>query len=110
MTLPGEGQCPRHGEKTCRAGSETFEPPPSPAGSGGRPTGYDTIDLYFRALPENILFAPGRLFSRNGGFTSSLRINAGTWNLRIERAIRRLGAMLAEGRAAVSRGFEAPQR
>jgi DNA-binding transcriptional MocR family regulator len=74
------------------------------------PSGYDTMDLYFRALTENILFAPGCLFSRKGGFTSSLRINAGSWNLRIERAIRRLGAMLAEERAAVSRGFEAAQR
>jgi hypothetical protein len=39
-----------------------------------------------------------RRFSRNLGFTSSLRINAGSWNLRTERAIRRLGAMLAEER------------
>ena len=64
------------------------------------PSGYDSIDLYFRALSENILFAPGCLFSRSGGFESSLRINAGSWNLRIERAIRRLGAMLAEEGAA----------
>ncbi len=74
------------------------------------PSDYDTMDLYFRALSENILFAPGCLFTRTGGFGNSLRINAGSWNLRTERAIRRLGAMLAEEPAAVSRGFEAAQR
>ncbi len=62
------------------------------------PPELDTMDLYYRALEENILIAPGRLFSRKEGFSNCMRINATSWNLRIERAIRRLGQMCAEAK------------
>ncbi len=58
------------------------------------PEGYDTMDLYFRALEENILIAPGCLFSRKGGFSNCMRINAGSWNLGVRNAIKRLAEML----------------
>ncbi len=58
------------------------------------PGGTDTMDLYFRALKENILIAPGCLFTRSGGLSNCMRINAGTWNSQIQRAIARLGEML----------------
>ena len=60
------------------------------------PPGHDTMALYFRALEENILIAPGCLFSRREGFLNCMRINAASWSIRVDRAIRRLGAMLAE--------------
>lgn len=59
------------------------------------PQGHDTMELYFRALEENILIAPGCLFSRHEGFSNCMRINAASWSVRVDRAIRRLGAMLA---------------
>ncbi len=55
----------------------------------------DAMQLYFRALKENILIAPGCLFTRSGGLSNCMRINAGTWNPRIQRAIARLGEMLS---------------
>lgn len=62
------------------------------------PPGHDTMELYFRALAENILIAPGCLFSRKEGYGSHMRLNAASWDARIERAIKRLGEILAEKR------------
>ena len=57
------------------------------------PTDIDTNDIYEQALQENIIVAPGRLFTLNGGFTNCLRLNAGHWNSRVEQSIRRIGQL-----------------
>jgi len=65
------------------------------------PPQHDAMDLYYRALDENILIAPGQLFSRKEGFSNCMRINAANWNLGIQRAIARLGEMCAEKEGAL---------
>jgi DNA-binding transcriptional MocR family regulator len=55
------------------------------------PPEYDTDYLYRKAVHAGILFAPGSLFSVNNRYTHHLRLSAGTWNDRVEKAIRQLG-------------------
>ncbi|MFP5304831.1 MAG: PLP-dependent aminotransferase family protein, partial [Gammaproteobacteria bacterium] len=56
------------------------------------PVGTDALELYRRAIAEGIEFAPGALFG--SGFADCLRLNCGhRITPRIERAIRRLGAL-----------------
>jgi len=59
------------------------------------PPGFDTFDLYSRALKENIVIAPGCIFSLTGKFNNVMRLNAGVWNERVKAAIVRLGELLA---------------
>lgn len=58
------------------------------------PAGSDTLALYRRAAAEGLEFAPGPLFGSSAGFAGALRINCGhRITPRVERAIRRLGAL-----------------
>jgi len=59
------------------------------------PPGHDTMELYFRALEESILTAPGCLFSRREGFGGCMRLNAATAEPRVLRAVKRLGELAA---------------
>lgn len=67
------------------------------------PKRFNTDILYRKAVQSGILIAPGTLFSINARFNHHLRLSAGTWNERVEKAIARLGrlcARMAEGRPA----------
>ncbi len=55
------------------------------------PGGVDTMDVYFKGLKEGILIAPGCLFSRSGDLSAYMRISAGMWNPKVQRALSRLG-------------------
>jgi DNA-binding transcriptional MocR family regulator len=57
------------------------------------PERVDSLQLYQEALAEGITFAPGPIFSATGGYRNYLRLNAASWNPRIEAAIARLGAL-----------------
>ena len=57
------------------------------------PSPFDTLKLYGQALSEGIAFSPGAVFSASGGFGNCLRLNAGTWNPAVEKAVRRLGEL-----------------
>lgn len=57
------------------------------------PENIDTDAFYQKALGEDILFAPGCLFSVKGKYNNCLRLNAGIWNAEVERKIATLGAL-----------------
>lgn len=51
----------------------------------------DTAIVFKEALAQGIMIAPGRLFSISSNLSNCMRLNAGIWNPRMERAIRTLG-------------------
>ena len=57
------------------------------------PDDIDTSRIYLEALKEDILIAPGRLFSVKERYTNCLRLNAGTWDNQVETAVQRLGKL-----------------
>lgn len=60
------------------------------------PKAVDTRVLFHRALEERICFAPGVVFSAAGRYANCLRLSGGWgWDARIEKGLRRLGAMAA---------------
>jgi DNA-binding transcriptional MocR family regulator len=60
------------------------------------PETVDSLDLYAHALKGGITITPGHLFSPTNQFRNFIRLNAAAWNLPIERAVDRLGKMVAE--------------
>ncbi len=60
------------------------------------PEAIDSLDLYSRALKGGITLTPGQLFSPTNQFHNFIRLNAAAWNLPIERAVDRLGKIIAE--------------
>ena len=64
------------------------------------PPNIDTNVIYEQALKENIIVAPGRLFTLNSGFSNCLRLNAGYWNERVEESIRRVGRLCLDHQQA----------
>ena len=64
------------------------------------PPGNDTMALYYRALEENILIAPGCLFTRKKSYSNCMRIHAGEWGPNQRRAIARMAEMLKQPAAA----------
>ena len=57
----------------------------------------DTTMLYYKALNQNICFAPGSLFTASGLYAHCLRIGCGdVWSDVIESAIVRLGTLACE--------------
>lgn len=56
---------------------------------------YNTDHLYREAVQSGILFAPGTLFSIKNRYNHHLRLSAGTWNERVEKAIAQLGRLCA---------------
>jgi DNA-binding transcriptional MocR family regulator len=62
------------------------------------PDEIDTSALYERAVRENLVFVPGEFFSASGMYRNCLRLNCGNpHSVEIEDAVRRLGALIAEG-------------
>jgi DNA-binding transcriptional MocR family regulator len=60
------------------------------------PEAADSLKLYKRALQARITLTPGYVFSATHQFRDFIRLNAAQWSLPIERAIQRLGEMVAE--------------
>ena len=57
----------------------------------------DALELLNRALQEKISLTPGMMFSATRKFRNFVRINCGyPWDLRIERAVVRLGELISE--------------
>lgn len=57
------------------------------------PRSIDAESIYFKALKQEILIAPGHLFSVKPRYTHFMRLSAGIWNPRVEKAIESIGAM-----------------
>ncbi len=60
------------------------------------PRGASSMELYRRALERNVLIAPGRVFSLEDRYNSSLRLNAGVWESSTDGKIRLLGSLARE--------------
>lgn len=61
------------------------------------PENIDSLELYKLALQNNITITPGYLFSPTNQFSHFIRLNAAAWSYPIERAVERLGEMVASG-------------
>jgi len=60
------------------------------------PENIDSLELYKLALQNNITITPGYLFSPTNQFSNFIRLNAAAWSYPIERAVERLGGMVAK--------------
>ena len=60
------------------------------------PENVDSLELYKLALKNNITLTPGYLFSPTNQFSNFIRLNAAAWTYPIERAVERLGGMVAD--------------
>jgi len=61
------------------------------------PAQYDALRLYERARASGIAIAPGPIFSATGRYQSCFRLScASPWTPVLERALHRLGALVAE--------------
>jgi DNA-binding transcriptional MocR family regulator len=56
----------------------------------------DSLQLYKLALKAGITLAPGAIFSAKHQYRNFIRLNAACWSDEIERAIARLGKLIAE--------------
>jgi DNA-binding transcriptional MocR family regulator len=59
------------------------------------PEDVDSLALYTRALEAGITLAPGYLFSATEKYCNFIRLNAAYWSLKAERAMERLGEIMA---------------
>ena len=59
------------------------------------PENIDSLELYKLALKNNITITPGYLFSATNQFSNFIRLNAAAWTYPIEKAVERLGEMVA---------------
>lgn len=67
------------------------------------PAGVDGTRVYHAAFAEGIRVTPGTLFSPGATCDGYIRLSAGEpWNDRLDRAIRRLGEIVADQRAAAA--------
>jgi DNA-binding transcriptional MocR family regulator len=57
------------------------------------PQGIDAEAIYYKALQQGILIAPGHLFSIKPNYTHCMRLSASIWNPRVEKAIQAIGAL-----------------
>ena len=60
------------------------------------PENIDSLEIYKLALKNNITITSGYLFSPTNQFSNFIRLNAAAWTYPIERAVERLGEMVAE--------------
>jgi DNA-binding transcriptional MocR family regulator len=60
------------------------------------PESIDTDLIYQEAVKENILIAPGNLFSMKDKYSNCMRLNAGFWNAKIEKAIQHIGQLCVD--------------
>jgi DNA-binding transcriptional MocR family regulator len=56
----------------------------------------DSLELYKQALQAGITLAPGYVFSATDQYKNFIRLNAAWWSFDAERAMRRLGELVAE--------------
>jgi DNA-binding transcriptional MocR family regulator len=56
----------------------------------------DSLELYKRALEAGITLAPGYMFSATEQYRNFIRLNAAWWSYETDRAMRRLGELVAE--------------
>jgi DNA-binding transcriptional MocR family regulator len=56
----------------------------------------DSLELYKRALQAGITLAPGYIFSATHQYKNFIRLNAAWWSFETDRAMRRLGQLVAE--------------
>ena len=59
------------------------------------PENIDSLEIYKLALKNNITITPGYLFSATNQFSNFIRLNAAAWTYPIERAVEKLGEMVA---------------
>jgi DNA-binding transcriptional MocR family regulator len=59
------------------------------------PEGIDSLEVYKLALQEGITLTPGYIFSPTNQYPDFIRLNAADWSWPIERAIQRLGGLVA---------------
>ena len=60
------------------------------------PENIDSLEIYKLALKNNITITSGYLFSPTNQFSNFIRLNAAAWSYPIERAVERLGEMVAD--------------
>jgi DNA-binding transcriptional MocR family regulator len=60
----------------------------------------DSLELYKQALREGITLAPGYMFSATEQYRNFIRLNAAWWSYETDRAMRRLGELVAEQKRA----------
>lgn len=60
------------------------------------PLNVDSFRLYQEMLKDNILLAPGSMFSMNSKFSNYLRFNAGSWNRKIHDLVVKIGNRVKE--------------
>lgn len=60
------------------------------------PERVDSLVLYKRALENGITLTPGYVFSPSNRYPNCIRLNAAVWDFHIERALVRLGELVAE--------------
>ncbi len=56
----------------------------------------DSLELYKQALQDGITLAPGYMFSATEQYRNFIRLNAAWWSYETDRAMRRLGELVAE--------------
>ena len=56
----------------------------------------DSLELYKQALQAGITLAPGYIFSATHQYKNFIRLNAAWWSYETDRAMRRLGQLVAE--------------
>jgi DNA-binding transcriptional MocR family regulator len=56
----------------------------------------DSLELYKQALQVGITLAPGYMFSATDQYKNFIRLNAAWWSYETDRAMRRLGELVAE--------------
>ncbi len=56
----------------------------------------DSLELYKQALQAGITLAPGYMFSATAQYRNFIRLNAAWWSFDADRAMRRLGELVAE--------------
>lgn len=60
------------------------------------PNKIDALELYKRALQNQITITPGQLFSPTNQYPDFIRLNAAAWSYPIERAIEKLGEIVTQ--------------
>jgi DNA-binding transcriptional MocR family regulator len=60
------------------------------------PESIDTDVIYQDAVKENILIAPGNLFTMKDKYSNCMRLNAGFWNEQVEKAIQHIGRLCVD--------------
>jgi DNA-binding transcriptional MocR family regulator len=56
----------------------------------------DSLELYKQALQAGITLAPGYIFSATQQYKNFIRLNAAWWSYETDRAMQRLGELVAD--------------